>query len=261
MGKEAMFPFRSILFALVAGAAIACVGQTDEEIFDDTAAFGASPQCAEAGRSLFEKTERAKSSVQKFNTRYGKELVRALDRKQVFVRPFCAVTRAHFEEFVKYVDYSKVKGDPFQALRNGNKDAVATTQNALMGFQWDNVAYMSLEMNEDEYLDTLAHEVKHVLREAEKHYGTAKDVCIEEFEAYKASKLVKKEELSQTAIRELYEYTHAIIQGTENIVPEGTRFRAMSCEVLSMPKPGGADAGSEAGFGDAASSTAQTKEK
>ncbi len=138
----------------------------------------------------------ARLELDNFQTSYAKVLRGELDANKVDILPFCAMNTAEFTELRKYHNFSAISGNTatrFQKLRAGDDDMMNEIHGAFAGFQWGNRLFVSTSQSANGFLETVAHEVTHYLREA--HLGDYKDpqvICIEESEAYRAEILLRR---------------------------------------------------------------------
>lgn len=147
---------------------------------------------------------------------YAIELRDALDTGKAVALPFCQMTPEHFEHFKKDADLSAFGSTPeeqFRRLKNGETKGMKSVHEQLYGYMWDEKIYIASNMTQKGTLETLAHEVRHVLRKAHlRNFNDQRVTCVEEHEAARAEALVHKSALTPEEdralldrVRELYE--------------------------------------------------------
>jgi hypothetical protein len=107
----------------------------------------------------------------------------ALDHKKVKILPFCAVTPSDFEQIAKDTDLSAAgatKEEQYRRLRAGDEKIMRSVHSQVYGYQWDDRIYLASTMGENRTLETLAHEVTHVLRQAHlRNFDDQRVTCVE----------------------------------------------------------------------------------
>lgn len=194
------------------GAASANEATEDEELV--------ASRCESAyGVKLRAQVAVARERLDRLDTPYARTMREELDAGRVVPLPFCKVTKGDFEQFAKDLDLSALgttRDEQWNAIRRGDASGIKSIHTQIYGYAWENRVYLSTGMSDSRVLETLAHEVQHVLRKA--HLRNFKDqrvTCVEELEAFKAEVLVKKPVISDEELlamrknlNELYELDH-----------------------------------------------------
>jgi hypothetical protein len=112
------------------------------------------------------------------------------------------MTHEEYTELRKYHSFAASLGTSdavYRALRAADEAVLGDVEDAFFGFQWDNRLFLSTAANKaNEFLGTLAHESEHVFRRAHlADYTEPSVLCREEFAAYGAEILLRKETLSK----------------------------------------------------------------
>jgi hypothetical protein len=170
----------------------------------------------EYGSKIRAKVAIARQRLERLDTPYAREVKEALDSGAVEPLPMCKMTRLEFKELQKGMDLTAFGATPeeqYQGLRRAEAPGMRSVHGQIYGFQWENRIYMSTSMSDALVLETIAHEVRHVLRKAhERNFEDQRVTCVEEIAAFEAEILVKKDSLTEEesarvkrTVRELYE--------------------------------------------------------
>jgi len=162
------------------------------------------------------KVKKAREDLETATSPYAIELRNALDEGKAVALPFCQMTPEHFEHFKKDADLTAFGSTPeeqFRRLKNGETRGMKSVHEQLYGYMWDEKIYIASNMTQKGTLETLAHEVRHVLRKAHlRNFNDQRVTCVEEHEAAKAEALVHKAALTPEEdralldrVQELYE--------------------------------------------------------
>jgi hypothetical protein len=152
----------------------------------------------------------------------------ALEQKTVTILPFCAVTPSDFDQIAKDTDLSAAgasKEEQYRRLRAGDEKIMRSVHSQVYGYQWDDRIYLASTMSENRTLETIAHEVRHVLRKAHlRNFDDQRVTCVEEYESALAERLVHTDTLSDEErlkiledMKELYEL--------DKLAPGGCGYR------------------------------------
>jgi hypothetical protein len=168
------------------------------------------------GAPLRTKVTRARAKLEHPTSSYAIEVRDALDQKKVKVLPFCQMTRSDFEEYAKESDFSEfgaTHDEQYQKLRDGNERMLRTVHADVYGYQWDDRIYIASNMNDTLILETIAHEVRHVLRKAhERNFHDQRVTCVEELEAARAERLVHVDAITPEEDRKLMDRVHDLYE-------------------------------------------------
>lgn len=168
------------------------------------------------GAPLRAKVTKAREQLEGSTAPYAIELRTVLDEGRATALPFCAMTPEHFEHFKKDADLSAFGSTPdeqYRRLRAGETKGMKAVHEQLYGYMWDDKIYIASNMTQKGTLETLAHEVRHVLRKAHvRNFNDQRVTCVEELEAARAEQLVHKATLTPEEdralldrVQELYE--------------------------------------------------------
>jgi hypothetical protein len=162
------------------------------------------------------KVARARETLARSPASFAVEVRDALDDGRAKVLPFCAMTPEHFEHFKKDADLSAFGATPeeqYRRLRAGETRGMRTVHEQLYGYMWDEKIYVATNMNQEMTLETLAHEVRHVLRRAhERNFNDQRVTCVEEHEAARAEVQVHTDELGPEEDRALLDRVHELYE-------------------------------------------------
>lgn len=162
------------------------------------------------------KVDRARANLDRSTSRYAAEVKGAIDDGRVKVRPFCAMAPEHFEHFRKDVDLSAFGRTPEEQqrrLRAGETRGMRSVHAQVYGYMWDDHVYVATNMNQDLTLETLAHEIRHVIRHAhERNFDDQRVTCVEELEAARAEVLVHKDVITPAEDRALMDRVHDLYE-------------------------------------------------
>lgn len=160
------------------------------------------------GTKLRAKIAVARERLDHLDTPYARTMREELDAGRVVVLPFCKVTKGDFEEFRKDLDLSafgSTAEQQWSAIRRGDASGIKSVHTQVYGYAWENRVYLSTAMSDSRVLETLAHEVQHVLRKAHlRNFGDQRVTCVEELEAFKAEVLVKKAVISDDELTAMH---------------------------------------------------------
>jgi len=162
------------------------------------------------------KVARAREKLDRPTSSYAAEVRDVLDQKKVKVLPFCQMTRSDFEEYAKESDlkeFGATHDDQYRTLRDGNERMMRTMHAEVYGYQWEDRIYLASNMNDTLILETIGHEVRHVLRKAhERNFHDQRVTCVEEHEAARAERLVKVDAISPEEDRKLLDRVHELYE-------------------------------------------------
>ena len=200
--------------ALVLGA---CTGETAAPIETNDDEIAVTQRCdRDFGKRIDAKVAVARARLDRLDTAFAAVVRDELDTGRIKALPFCKMTRLEFAELQKDSDLTALGATPdeqFAALRRAEAPGMRSVHAQMYGFQWENRIYLSTGMTDSEMLETIAHEVQHVLRKAhERNFDDQRVTCVEEQAAFEAQILVKRDELTDAeragvkrTVRELYE--------------------------------------------------------
>lgn len=162
------------------------------------------------------KVAKARARLDDAKSSVAIEVRDALDQKKVKVLPFCAVTPSDFEQIAKDTELSAggaTKEEQYRRLRAGDEKIMRSVHGQIYGYQWDDRIYLASTMGEERTLETIAHEVRHVVRQAHlRNFDDQRVTCVEEYESALAEHLVHEDTLSDEErlkiledMKELYE--------------------------------------------------------
>lgn len=201
------------LFALLFLAA--CAAPSSEEATSDEEIRAARCETAYAA-PLRAKVAKARALLDDAKSEVAIRTKDAIDQKKVTILPFCAVTPSDFEHIAKDTDLSAggaTKEEQYKRLRAGDEKIMRSVHSQIYGYQWEDRIYLASTMGENRTLETLAHEVTHVLRKAHlRNFDDQRVTCVEEYESALAEHLVHTDTLSDEErlkiledMKELYE--------------------------------------------------------
>jgi hypothetical protein len=193
----------ALVLAVTAGAAAAttacgadAVASTDDDIV-------ASSRCNKDEQSKIDRMlQAAETDLARLGSAYAGELRAHIASGALRVLPFCAMNKTEFRELRKYADFSSLgEGgrrptvpELYDALHDADPAMVALVNDQFFGFQWGRRVFFSTTQRRGEFLETLAHEARHSLRDAhERDYDDPSILCEEELAAYEAEILVRRD--------------------------------------------------------------------
>lgn len=204
------------IFALLslAAFAVACAAPSEEATSEED--LRAARCETEYAAPLRAKVAKARAKLDGLHSEVAARTRDALDQKKVKILPFCAVTPSDFEQIAKDTDLSAggaTKEEQHRRLRAGDEKIMRSVHSQVYGYQWDDRIYLASTMGENRTLETLAHEVTHVLRKAHlRNFDDQRVTCVEEYESALAEHLVHTDTLSDEErlkiledMKELYE--------------------------------------------------------
>jgi hypothetical protein len=203
------------IFAVFVLAGVAGCAAPSEEATSEEEVRAARCETAYAA-PLRAKVAKARARLDDAKSSVAIEVREALDRKKAKVLPFCAVTPDDFEQIAKDTDLSAggaTKEEQYRRLRAGDESVMRRVHGQIYGYQWGDRIYLASTMGESRTLETLAHEVRHVLRHAHlRNFDDQRVTCVEEYEAALAERLVHTDTLTAEErlailedMKELYE--------------------------------------------------------
>lgn len=208
-------------FALVVVVAVAtsgCLASADEpsaETGDDE--IRTARKCeTQFAAPLRAKVAKARAALEQAPSHYAAEVRAALDDGRVEVLPFCAMAPEHFEHFRSDVDLSAFGATPEEQrrhLRAGETSGMRSVHAQVYGYMWDDRVYVASNLNQALTLETLAHEIKHVMRRAHlRNFHDQRVTCVEELEAARAEVWIHKDEITPAEDRELRDRVHELYE-------------------------------------------------
>jgi hypothetical protein len=214
---------RRIVLLLLLGACAAPSEESTSE--DDLRAARCETQYAAPLRA---KVAKARARLDDAKSSVAIEVRDALEQKTVTILPFCAVTPSDFDQIAKDTDLSAAgasKEEQYRRLRAGDEKIMRSVHSQVYGYQWDDRIYLASTMSENRTLETIAHEVRHVLRKAHlRNFDDQRVTCVEEYESALAERLVHTDTLSDEErlkiledMKELYEL--------DKLAPGGCGYR------------------------------------
>jgi hypothetical protein len=200
-----------LLFAL---ALAACAAPSEEATSEeDLRAARCEPEYAAPLRA---KVAKARARLDDARSAVALETRDALDQKKVTILPFCAVTPSDFEQIAKDTDLSAggtTKEEQYRRLRSGDEKIMRSVHSQVYGYQWDDRIYLASTMGENRTLETIAHEVRHVLRKAHlRNFDDQRVTCVEEYESALAERLVHTDALSDAERLKILEDMKALYE-------------------------------------------------
>jgi hypothetical protein len=193
--------FRRVVLSCLALASVAIVpactaeGGNAETADDDIAV---SARCdRDIGAKIRAKVATAREKIAKLDTPFAREVEADLDAGRVRLLPFCAMTRLEYGELEKggsdLPSLGGTQDERYQRLRRAEAPIMKQVHAEVYGFQWENRIYLSTGMSDSRMVETIAHEVRHVRRQAHlRNYDDQRVVCVEELEAFKAEVEVRR---------------------------------------------------------------------
>lgn len=174
------------------------------------------------------KVAKARARLDDAKTTVAIEVRDALDQKKVKALPFCAVTASDFEQIAKDTDLSAggvTKEEQYRRLRAGDEKIMRSVHGQIYGYQWEDRIYLASTMGEDRTLETLAHEVRHVLRRSHlRNFDDQRVTCVEEYEAALAERLVHEGTLTDEERLRILEDTKELYE-LDELAPGGCGYR------------------------------------
>jgi len=166
------------------------------------------------------KIARAREKLDRPTSQFAIEVRDALDQKKVKVMPFCQMTRSDFEEYARelkadddFSAFGATHDEQYQKLRDGNEKMLRGIHADVYGYMWEDRVYISSNMTDTLTLETLAHEVRHVLRKAHlRNFHDQRVTCVEELEAARAERLVHIDSISPEEDRKLMDRVHELYE-------------------------------------------------
>jgi hypothetical protein len=162
------------------------------------------------------KVAKARTTLEGSPARFAADVREALDDGRVKVLPFCSMTPEHFEHFKKDADLTAFGSTPeeqYRRLRAGETRGMREVHEQLYGYMWDERIYVATNMNQEMTLETLAHEVRHVLRRAHvRNFDDQRVTCVEELEAARAEVQVHKDDITAQEDRALLDRVHDLYE-------------------------------------------------
>lgn len=204
----------AVAFAILAIAGCGASSGDGATSDDDLAAARCESKYAAPLRA---KVDAAKQKLDDSRSSYGAELRATLAKPgAVKVLPFCAMERGDFEHFADDVDLSAggaTRPEQWRKLRDGDEAIMRSVHAQLYGYEWGNRVYIASNMRAERTLETLAHEVKHVLRQAHlRNFHDQRVTCVEELEAARAEQLVHVDALGADEDRALMDRVHDLYE-------------------------------------------------
>jgi hypothetical protein len=214
---------RRIFFLLLVAACAAPSEEVTAE--EDLRAARCETQYAAPLRA---KVTKARARLDDAKSSVAIEVKGALDQKQVTILPFCAVTPSDFEHIAKDTDLSAggaTKEEQYRRLRAGDEKIMRSVHNQIYGYQWDDRIYLASTMGENRTLETIAHEVRHVLRKAHlRNFDDQRVTCVEEYESALAEHLVHTDTLSDDERLKILEEMKELYE-LDKLAPGGCGYR------------------------------------
>lgn len=213
---------RIVLLLLLA----ACAAQSEEATSEEEVRAA---RCESAyAAPLRAKVAKARARLDDAKSSVASEVRDALDQKKVTILPFCAVTPSDFEQIAKDTDLSAggaTKEEQYRRLRAGDEKIMRPLHGQIYGYQWGDRIYLASTMSESRTLETIAHEVRHVLREAHlRNFDDQRVTCVEEYEAALAERLVHGGTLSDEERLTILEDMKVLYE-LDKLAPGGCGYR------------------------------------
>lgn len=206
---DLLFSWRSlqrlITAVLPAVLVVACNAESSASWEDDDLVAA---RCeAVYGAKVREKVAAARKTLEDLDTPYAATVRRMLDQKEVVPLPFCKMTHLEFDELAKDTDLTalgETREEQYRSLRRAEAPSMRGVHAQAYGFQWENRIYLATNVDADLMLATIAHEARHVERQAHaRNFDDQRVTCIEELEAFEAEKLVLRSDLTKQEIDSL----------------------------------------------------------
>jgi hypothetical protein len=187
------------LAALMPACAADEVGSGDGTTGEDEVAV--TSRCdREFGARIRAKVDMAREKLARLDTPFAKVVRDELESGRVKALPMCKMTRLEFDELAKDSDLTALgatRDEQYASLRRADAPAMKTVHALIYGFQWEDRIYLSTGQSDSRMVETIAHEVQHVLRNAHaRNFDDQRVTCVEEIAAFEAEILVKKAELT-----------------------------------------------------------------
>jgi len=157
-------------------------------------------RCASYAGRIDAKVAAARELLTHLDSPYAQTLAAELDSGRIHALPMCKMTHVEFAELQKGTDLTalgKTPEEQYASLRRADAPAMKSVHAQIYGFQWENRIYLSTGMSDSRTLETIAHEVQHVLRRAHlRNFEDQRVTCVEEIAAAEAELLVRRDTLT-----------------------------------------------------------------
>ncbi len=211
---------RAFFLAAISCLALACSSSSEGSDATNDEEVRVARCEASYAAPLRAKVARARAKLDRPTSQFAIEVRDALDQGKVKVMPFCQMTRSDFEEYVKelkpeddFSEFGATHDEQYRALRDGNEKLLRTVHADVYGYMWDDRVYLSSNMTDAMTLETLAHEVKHVMRKAHlRNFHDQRVTCVEEHEAARAERFVHVDTISPEEDRKLLDRVHELYE-------------------------------------------------